>query len=392
MFKNYLKVVARHRSLYIFITFFYLAMGISRYAQLLLFQKHNNLINYSLSYSAMAIAGAFAFLIANNLTGWTLQKIVARTIPLYAFGMFLRLYTSSPMIAIISGAISGIGASITLLVIRTWLYSLSDQYPSDKDFLISARYTIVQVCSLVSTVLAGVLITLLSDSDQGYIINIVGSSLVMLLISRIDFPGNERIQEQKKGFIYLPNNKQLGILLYLSVLILGIASSLVEPIIAAILRDIGFKVATTTLLTSTFGLITILGSFFYQLPWITKIASKSFIINQTLLLLGIIGYLSVFTTKTGAILVFALSSFTIAGFFILKEIMEYDMFPKNETMIYIGLVQSAFLVGDAVGSPIGTSIYTKYGLNVLFILYAVAIVISTIAYSVLYRYMKNKIQ
>lgn len=66
----------------------------------------------------------------------------------------------------------------------------------------------------------------------------------------------------KKGFIYLPNNKQLGILLYLSVLILGIASSLVEPIIAAILRDIGFKVATTTLLTSTFGLITILGSFF----------------------------------------------------------------------------------------------------------------------------------
>lgn len=205
--KNYLKVVARHRSLYIFITFFYLAMGISRYAQLLLFQKHNNLINYSLSYSSMAIAGAFAFLIANNLTGWTLQKIVARTIPLYALGMFLRLYTSSPMIAIISGAISGIGASITLLVIRTWLYSLSDQYPSDKDFLISARYTIVQVCSLVSTVLAGVLITLLSNSDQGYIINIVGSSLVMLLISRIDFPGNERIQEQKKGFIYLPNNK-----------------------------------------------------------------------------------------------------------------------------------------------------------------------------------------
>ena len=340
----------------------------------------------------MAIAGAFAFLIANNLTGWTLQKIVARTIPLYALGMFLRLYTSSPMIAIISGAISGIGASITLLVIRTWLYSLSDQYPSDKDFLISARYTIVQVCSLVSTVLAGVLITLLSNSDQGYIINIVGSSLVMLLISRIDFPGNERIQEQKKGFIYLPNNKQLGILLYLSVLILGIASSLVEPIIAAILRDIGFKVATTTLLTSTFGLITILGSFFYQLPWITKVASRSFIINQTLLLLGIIGYLSVFTTKTGAILVFALSSFTIAGFFILKEIMEYDMFPKNETMIYIGLVQSAFLVGDAVGSPIGTSIYTKYGLNVLFILYAVAIVISTITYSVLYRYMKNKTQ
>lgn len=62
------------------------------------------------------------------------------------------------------------------------------------------------------------------------------------------------------------------------------------------------------------------------------------------------------------------------------------MFPKNETMIYIGLVQSAFLVGDAVGS-----IYTKYGLNILFILYAVAIVISTITYSVLYRYMKKQL-
>lgn len=203
------------------------------------------------------------FLIANNLKGWSLQKIVRKTLPLYALGMRLRVFPQSTLLAILSGRFSGLGASLTLLVIRTWLYALSDRDPTEKEQLISARYT------LGATVLSG---------------------------------GAGRC------------------------------------------CDFGLTVFMTTLVTSAFSLITLGADFFYQSPRSTKHAARNFCLNQSVLLVGFLSYLLFFPNKFGALLVFTVGSFTLAGFYILRELMEYAMFPKNETLIYLGLVQSAFLV------------------------------------------------
>lgn len=142
----------------------------------------------------------------------------------------------------------------------------------------------------------------------------------------------------------------------------------------------------TTLVTSAFSLITLGAAFFYQSPRSTKHAARNFCLNQSVLLVGFLSYLLFFPNKFGALLVFTVGSFTLAGFYI----MEYAMFPKNETLIYLGLVQSAFLVGDALDSLLGTSIYTSYGLKVLFSFYVVMLGGSTLAYSGVYHYLKKK--
>lgn len=86
------------------------------------------------------------FLIANNLKGWSLQKIVRKTLPLYALGMRLRVFPQSTLLAILSGPFSGLGASLTLLVIRTWLYALSDRDPTEKEQLIYASPSLFVRC------------------------------------------------------------------------------------------------------------------------------------------------------------------------------------------------------------------------------------------------------
>lgn len=79
-----------------------------------------------------------------------------------------------------------------------------------------------------------------------------------------------------------------------------------------------------------------------------------------------------------------------AGFFVLKEIMEYDMLPKNELVLYLGIIQSAFLLGDALGSILGASIYTVYGENILISILGMIIIISGAAYHRMYVYMKKQ--
>lgn len=165
------------------------------------------------------------FLIANNLKGWSLQKIVRKTLPLYALGMRLRVFPQSTLLAILSGPFSGLGASLTLLVIRTWLYALSDRDPTEKEQLISARYT------LGATVLSGGVLASIGKGDIGYLFLLSVSAGVMAFLGNAKIDTTERIMP----FVYLSEDKLQGLALYLSVLFLGLANALVGLVVAAIL-------------------------------------------------------------------------------------------------------------------------------------------------------------
>lgn len=352
----------KNSKLYLYLSCFYLAMGISRYSQILYFQAQNELLNYSLSYSAMAVFGACAFLITNHLNTWSLTKLARYFLPLYAFGMFLRIFPHSPAIAIISGGISGLGAASVLLILRNWIYKLSTKNESDKHFIVSSRYTIMQTSGFLATILAGSLISLFIHKDLGYLVTLIGSSLLLLSLTFVKVDDDVVTDSKKKSlFIVLPSNKLHGCLFFVAVFGLGMYSSLMEPIIPAILRGSGWSVAQTTIITTVFTLVTIGASFFFQLVKFKQSPRFVFLINQLLMALACLFYLLAMPTKIGLLVVFAASSFTIAGFFITKELIEYEILPKNELVIFLGLAQSGFLVGDSCGSPIGSYIYSHYG-------------------------------
>lgn len=126
----------KYKSLLLFLFVFYFCMGASKFAQVLWFDKTGNLVNYSLSYSAMAIAGAFSFLLSNWISKLTLKTAITVFIPIYVVGMLLRTIPSPSIIPIISGIISGIGAATVLLIVRTWIFKLTDESTKDKSFVV----------------------------------------------------------------------------------------------------------------------------------------------------------------------------------------------------------------------------------------------------------------
>ncbi|MDO1605677.1 MFS transporter [Lactobacillus sp. YT155] len=391
--KTIFKTEYKHRKLLSFILVFYLTMGISRYSQVLYFQQNNGLVNYSMAYSAMAVAGALSFLISNNLNNWNLRKIAIVFLPIYALGMFLRIFPSSPFIAVVSGLISGMGASITLIVIRTWIYYESDADEASKKILVSSRYVILQVAALLAIIVAGAIISFFNSSNLVYISLIVLSSICMgSLILFNDIPTSKMHEKKDKPITIFPSNKTSGIILFLVVFFLGVTDALIEPIIPAILRSSGLKVASVTFWTTVFSVLTVVAAIFYQRIKVNVAPLLFFIINQ--LIIGISMILLVLNGQQNIyfiILAYAIMSFGTAGFFIFKELMEYEIFPRQERIIYLGIAQSGFLTGNALGVPIGTLVFQNFGAANLTVIFGILIIACGICYGSYYMYMKKKV-
>lgn len=182
--------------------------------------------------------------------------------PIYGLGMFLRIFPDSMPLALISGVISGIGASVTLLVIRSWIYYESDQDKNAKEALVSSRYTIMQIATLLAIMGSGWIISLFHSSNTVYLVLIILAAIFM-------------------GSLAFTNNIPTG---------------------------------------------------------------KTFIVNEVIV--GVIMIIASFELSKGlyiSLIAYAIMSIGIAGFFIFKELMEYDMFPKEESFLYLGITQSGFL-------------------------------------------------
>lgn len=383
----------KYKSMLTFIFIFYLTMGISQYSQILFFQQNNGLTNYAVSYSAMAVAGAFSFLLSNHFASWGLRRTSLVFLPIYAIGMFLRVIPNSFFIALISGIFSGIGASVVLLIIRSWIYSVSDSDSDSKGTLVSARYTIMQVSSLLATVIAGGIISLFNSNDAIYMVLLIISSILMGSLTIVKAIPNGRIQRKKNNlFTALPQNKTSGLILFSVVAFLGLTNALIDPILPAILRDNGLEVSLTSIWVTIFGLLTVGASLFFQHSRLSKDSGKAFLLNE--LIVGIFMLISGVFYKDSfnlLLIAFSLMSISTAGFFIFKELMEYDMFPKKESFIYLGLAQSGFLVGDALGSPIGTFIFQQYGTQMLLFMYGIFSISCGFSYYAFYKVSRNKL-
>lgn len=358
-------------------------MTISSYSHVLYFQQNEALSNYSFAYSAMALAGSLSFIISNQLSNLSLRKIAYIFLPIYGLGLLLRIFYANFLISLISGFISGIGASIILLLIRTWLYMASDQNEGQKGSLVSYRYTSMQISSFIGTLLAGGLITLFHSTNQIYQLLLFLTAIGMIVLPFIIRLPNHQIKKTstRTGVTLLPDNRKRGLSLFFIVAFLGITSALVEPILPAILRENGISVATTSVLVTIFNLFTVVASLLLQR--MNPKGNYHFLFNQIIVCLAML-VSTLFYRNNLVILVVALSimSITTAGFFIFKEVMEYDMFPKTERFIYLGLAQSGFMVGDALGAPVGSYIFQNVGSNLLLTTFAIFSLVSGLLYTI----------
>ncbi|QMU08468.1 MFS transporter [Levilactobacillus suantsaii] len=364
---------------------FYLAMGISKYSQTLYFQQNGKLINFSLSYSVMAITGSLSFLLSNKMIGIELRRVARILGILYATGMALRVFYQNSFIAIISGGVAGIGASILLLVIRKWIYAEADENPSDKQVLISSRYTLMQITSLIATLIAGLILFIFSARNEVYVTILIVSALAILFLPTTSIPENKSIQlEQKESIIALPKNKRIGIGFLLTVILMGITTSIVDPIAPAVLRSVGYSVGSTSVVVTILGLVSMLSVFIFQIPLFNKKPDSYFLLTE--LIAGIIIILCGLENSNPhlwILVAFFVMSIEGTGFFILKELVEYDMLPKEEITLYLSLAQSGFLIGNAIGAPLGTLLFQTMNGQYLLVIYGLMAIVCGILYKIL---------
>jgi len=224
-----------------------------------------------------------------------------------------------------------------------------------------------------------------------YVTILVVAALAIVFLPTGTVPDDGGLKrERRQTVIVLPENRWLG-LSYLGVVTFtGITTSIVEPIMPAILKATGYPISVVSVLMTFFGGVSIMAALLFQLPVFNKRPAYYFSIIE--LISGTIIVLSGLMTQDQAIwtlVAFLVMAIEGTGIFILKELIEYEMFPKKELVLYLGLAQSGFLVGDAIGAPLGTTLFQAAGGGWLLVLYGVMIVICGYAYRVLAKLFKR---
>ena len=384
------KKLLKHKYIFLFLFVFYLLMGVSKYAFVLFAQEHQSLDNYSLSYSAMAISGALSFMITNQIPKNKTVVYFRIFVPLYALGMFLRIFVENRGLAILSGIIGGLGASAILLLVRHWFLHIGDQDKENSNLIRSSRFTISNIASIIAVPVSGCAIFLMSFyQTNAYVTLLVIYACLMLLLSFTKVP-NIEIPEKKQQWIFLPRDKARGSLLYAITFILGICGSMITSILPAIIKGAGWSVMGTTYLTTLIAVLTLLLTLILSNDWVSKKLSLFFFLNQLIGILVALIIPLIVNSKMSMLIVLFVVEMTLAGYFVISDLMDYQVIPKAESTIYLGILQSSFLVGDSVGSPLGSFLYDRCGLSVLFMSYALICCVGTISFLAYYQKYKER--
>lgn len=384
------KKLLKHKHIFLFLFVFYLLMGISKFAFVLFAQEHQSLDNYSLSYSAMAISGALSFMITNQIPKNKTVVYFRIFVPLYALGMFLRIFVENRGLAILSGVIGGLGASAILLLVRHWFLHIGDQDKENSNLIRSSRFTISNIASIIAVPVSGCAIFLMSFyQTNAYVTLLVIYACLMLLLSFTKVP-NIEIPEKKQQWIFLPQDKARGSLLYIITFILGICGSMITSILPAIIKGAGWSVMGTTYLTTLIAVLTLLLTLILSNNWVSKKLSLFFFLNQLIGILVAFIIPLIVNSKMSMLIVLFVVEMTLAGYFVISDLMDYQVIPKAESTIYLGILQSSFLVGDSVGSPLGSFLYDRCGLSILFMSYAIICCVGTISFLAYYQKYKER--
>lgn len=384
------KKLLKHKHIFLFLFVFYLLMGVSKYAFVLFAQEHQSLDNYSLSYSAMAISGALSFMITNQIPKNKAVVYFRIFVPLYALGMFLRIFVENRGLAILSGVIGGLGASAILLLVRHWFLHIGDQDKENSNLIRSSRFTISNIASIIAVPVSGCAIFLMSFyQTNAYVTLLVIYACLMLLLSFTKVP-NIEIPEKKQQWIFLPQDKARGSLLYIITFLLGICGSMITSILPAIIKGAGWSVMGTTYLTTLIAVLTLLLTLILSNNWVSKKLSLFFFLNQLIGILVALIIPLIVNSKMSMLIVLFVVEMTLAGYFVISDLMDYQVIPKVESTIYLGILQSSFLVGDSVGSPLGSFLYDRCGLSVLFMSYALICCVGTISFLAYYQKYKER--
>ena len=353
-----------------FQVFFFAVMWTSKTLHPIYFESSGALANFGLSYSCMALAGYFSFLTGSFTDRMGSSKSLAIGSMLYSIGLFARAYPDSKSIALVSGLIAGVGASMTLNSLRLWM--LEEATSENKARWVGLKSSTAALGTAIGCTLAGLLPTLRFFPVPIKVL-LMSAATALFLVGFTIFIFSHRkqsiqsvkkaspLQSIKKVFI---EHRRLAIFTSIIGTLTGFYVSFVSPYLPLIMKEKGLSLESIGLSIGIFSL----ARFFLDpiiARWIEKNKSESlkiFLISEFAILL-VTGFFAFAVSKEIFVGFLILRSIALGFSAISEELLWIQKFPREIVGLLFGLNQSSFFLGDFLGGLVNGSLFQTYGLK-----------------------------
>jgi MFS family permease len=387
-----------------FVTFFFIAMWVSKVLAPLHAEKLGHTLNFGVSYTAMALAGAFSFAYGTLVDRIGVRLSILMGSLLYSFGLALRIFVDSSVLMALSGVFSGIGCSLVLLSFRPWILSwLAGRSTSIGSSLMQLFQSLGTALGAFLTgglvvSLSGTHNKLLSNINSEFVLPLLYIAGVPLVCSLLAFqlaPGKplvisarQKIQSKSEpGSKYerVQFSRRLKSLLSSRVAWLvavvslsgGFVTGLVVPYLPIVLQKFGLDVTRVGWAVGFFSLLQVAVS--WGLSRVLK-KSRTHISNFYIVAEFILGLvLALFVFELGIFYFLALlacRSVLIVIAKIAEESYWLEAFPASRSGFLFGILQSAFLAGDGAGGIVGAFMLGHFGPRGVFLLSSIVTILS----------------
>ncbi|MGG4662156.1 MFS transporter [Providencia vermicola] len=342
--------------IYLFYFFFLFPMWISKTLQPIYWEQQGQLNLFSVSYVMMAIAGACSMFYVKGLSHIGTKNSLFVGFFLYGGGLILRAYPIGISIAITSGLMAGMGASIIAIALKSLIFN-AEKSAQSKMLLHSDNLS--TLAQSLGAFIAGALVTLLStvDSNAYRSALIISGGMVFVAIFTIASLNTQQKEQTlpkpdpKKNTSFFKLFCKKDLILFIAFILSGASWALILPIIPIYLKNMHFSDANMGLVMSM-GVITglILKNLF-MLLFSEKNKSFSLLVFSCLCMLMLYGVF--WSINMGLPLIFATSVIAMYMFrtvcSLLINFIEMEIAQKGNAEHVFGLIQTAFLTGDILG-------------------------------------------
>lgn len=354
---------ARRVAAYTFM--FFTGMWLSKTVHPLYFDAHDDLVNFGLSYTAMAIAGTTSVFIGRLSDRVGPRPVLIAGTVLYSIGMSLRIVHDSSFVAVASGLVAGVGASSVFIGLRTW--TLHNTTEVQRAGIVSRREFMNQAGTALGMGTAGALAAFIGTGDRGYVLVLlmaagcVLSGLLLIPPTDTSTVPAGHAKSSEAGFTTVfRQHKALALGVAGLGLLMGSYVSILSPYLPLLLAERGVPVALVGVVLAAASVVrltaaAVAGKYLRERsPMAVFLVSESCCAAATLILA-----LSVSPWLAACAL--AVRGAFLLGATISQELLQLSAFPSGLAGVLFGLVQSAFLAGDSLGGAVGGWLYHQLG-------------------------------
>lgn len=376
----------------IFQVFFFMVMWTSKILHPIYFESAGSLANFGLSYSCMALAGYFSFLTGSFTDRIGSAKSLALGSILYSMGLFARAYPESKALAIFSGLIAGVGASMTLNSLRLWM--LEKATSENKARWVGLKSSTAALGTAIGCALAGFLPTLsflaipvkVILMSSGIALFVAGLAIFLFSHRNGTISSAKKVSPLRNIKKVFTEHRRLALFTSSIGALTGFYVSFVSPYLPLIMKEKGLSLESIGLSIGVFSLIRFLLDPMIA-RWIEKKKSDSlkiFLIAE-LSILFVTGIFAFTVSKEIFIGFLVLRSIALGFSTISEELLWIKKFPREIVGLLFGLNQSSFFLGDFVGGLMNGSLYQAFGLSACVIVAVAAIIANAYLFFILFR-------